>query len=75
MAVIRTQVIAEPVEVNRALKLVRRTELIREEGEQILEVTSRAGRILEEELPNGAPCVGRKRGSKDGSVDQGGGGS
>ena len=75
MAVIRTQVIAEPVEVNRALKLVRCTELIREEAEQILEVTSRAGRILEEELPNGAQCVGRKRGSKDGSVDQGGGGS
>lgn len=75
MAVIRTQAIAEPVEVNRALKLVRRTELIREEGEQILEVTSRVGRVLEEELPNGAQCVGWKRGSKGGSVDQGGGGS
>ena len=74
MAVIKTQVISEPVEVNRALRLIRRAELIREEGEQILEATSNVGRI-QEELPNRAQYVGWERGSEDGSVDQGGGGS
>lgn len=61
--------------MNRALRLVRCIELIREEGEQALEVTSNMGRIQEGELPNGAQYVGWERGSKDGSVDRGSGGS
>ena len=35
--------------MNRALRLVRCIELIREEGEQALEVTSNMGKIQEEE--------------------------